>query len=227
MEKTMLVGIAEDQSMLRKRLIEHFRYFDHIEVTLAASSGNELLERLEGMPQGRRPQVILMDIEMPGHSGIETTALVKERYPEIDILMFTVFEDDERIFEAIKAGASGYLLKDEPADIIVDSLRELEAGGAPMSALIARKMLGLMRKAAIAGTDILVSEEAQGNPFDLSDREVEIVQQLVLGKTNVEIGRDLFLSPFTVKTHIKNIYRKMHVGSRAEAASLAFRNNLV
>jgi DNA-binding NarL/FixJ family response regulator len=226
MEKTMLIGIAEDQSMLRKRLIEHFRYYDHIDVTLAASSGNELLERLDRMPPDRRPHVILMDIEMPGYSGIEATALVKQRYSDIDILMFTVFEDDERIFEAIKAGASGYLLKDEPADGIVEALRELRSGGAPMSALIARKMLGLMRKASMPSADP-VTAEPQENLFELSDREIEIVQQLVLGKTNAEIGRDLFLSPFTIKTHVKNIYRKMHVSSRAEAASLAFRNNLV
>lgn len=223
----MLVGIAEDQSMLRKRLIEHFRYFDHLEVTVAAASGNELLDRLEAMPEERRPHVVLMDIEMPGYSGIETTALVRERFAGIDVLMFTVFEDDDRIFEAIQAGASGYLLKDEPADVIVDALRELRSGGAPMSALIARKMLGLMRRATMAEVEVAELPHAPGSPFDLSDREIEILQQLVLGKTNAEIGRDLYLSPFTVKTHIKNIYRKMHVGSRAEAATLAFRNNLV
>lgn len=223
MDKKITIGIAEDQSALRKRLIEHFRFFDEVDVTIACESGDALLERLPGLPESRFPDVILMDIEMPGSNGIETTHRVKELYPDTDIIMFTVFEDDDRIFDAIQAGASGYLLKDEPVDVIVQAMKELRQGGAPMSALIARKMLGIMRRAQLERER---PEDAE-LPFNLSARELEIIQQIVQGKTNAEIGEAMFLSPFTVKTHIKNIYRKMHVGSRAEAASLAYRRNLV
>lgn len=164
-----------------------------------------------------------MDIELPGLSGIETTSLVKARHEDIGILMFTVFEDDDRIFASIKAGASGYLLKDEPVEVIVQSLRELYKGGAPMSPLIARKLLNLVRDDATR----IRSEETTITPFDLSSRELQILQHLVDGKTNIEIGEALYLSPWTIKTHIKNIYRKMHVNSRAEVTHMAIRQNLI
>lgn len=223
MQTSINIGIAEDQTALRKRLIEHFQYFSEITVTIASESGDALLERLPTLPESRFPHIILMDIEMPGSNGIETTHRVKERYPDTDIIMFTVFEDDDRIFDAIQAGASGYLLKDEPVDVIVAAFRELREGGAPMSASVARRMLGILRKAQV-DRDAAQRTEL---PFNLSAREVEIIQQIVQGKTNAEIGEAMFLSPFTIKTHIKNIYRKMHVNSRAEAASLAYKRSLV
>jgi DNA-binding NarL/FixJ family response regulator len=225
MENKIKVGIAEDQSMLRKRLIEHFRFFNEINVSIAAESGDAFLERLETMQSHHLPEVVLMDIEMPGLTGIESTSRIKERYPEIDIIMFTVFEDDERIFDAIQAGASGYLLKDEPIETIVQALKELKQGGAPMSSVIARKMLGIMRKSQVDSS--IFGSPRKEIPFDLSVREVEILQQVVLGKTNADIGKEMFLSPFTIKTHIKNIYRKMHVNSRAEVTRVALRQKMV
>lgn len=226
MEAKLKIGIAEDHSALRKRLIEHFRFFDDADVTLAAGSGDLFLERLALQPADKIPDVVLMDIEMPGMSGIDATYFIKERHPEIDVLMFTVFEDDERIFDAIQAGASGYLLKDEPADVIYEALKGLKNGGAPMSASVARKMLGIMRRLSVS-PDAVKQAPSTETPFALSEREVEILQYLVEGKTNSEIGKELFLSPFTIKTHIKNIYKKMHVHNRAEVTKLALKRNLV
>lgn len=224
METKIKIGIAEDQSTLRKRLIEHFHFFEEIDVVLVAESGDALLERMNVLNAAQRPDMVLMDIEMPGSTGIETTARLKRHFPAIDVLMFTVFEDDERIFDAIQAGASGYLLKDEPMDQIVQAIRDLQQGGAPMSSQVGRKLLGMLRQVTVPRLPVPDQHVA---PFDLSPREIEIIQYIVQGKTNAEIGAILYLSPFTVKTHIKNIYKKMHVHSRAEATHVAMKRNLV
>jgi len=222
MDTKIKIAIAEDQSILRKRLVEHFKFFSEIDVVLVAESGDALSSRLGLLNQDQRPEIVLMDIEMPGSTGIETTRTVKRQFPDIDVLMFTVFEDDERIFDAIQSGASGYLLKDEPIDQIVQAIHDLKKGGAPMSTLIGRKLLDMMRQVSIPR----LHSDQRPIPFDLSAREIEIIQHVVEGKTNAEIGRELFLSPFTIKTHVKNIYKKMHVNSRAEATRVAMKLNL-
>jgi DNA-binding NarL/FixJ family response regulator len=214
------VGIVEDQSPLLKRLLDHFRYYPDLDVTITAQSGGKFLDRMATMPDASLPDIILMDIELPGISGIETTHMVKERFENVDVLMFTIFEDDERIFDAIQAGASGYLLKDEPIETIVAAIRDMKSGGAPMSSVIAKKLLGIMRQAApVKPRDPAESE--------LTEREAEILRELSSGKTTAAIGEALFLSPLTVKTHIKNIYRKLHVSSRVEATRLALKRNLI
>ncbi len=214
------VGIVEDQSPLLKRLLDHFRYYPDLDVTITAQSGGKFLDRMATMPDSALPDIILMDIELPGISGIETTHMVKERFENVDVLMFTIFEDDERIFDAIQAGASGYLLKDEPIETIVSAIRDMKSGGAPMSSVIARKLLGIMRQAAPV-------KPRDPSESELTEREAEILRELSSGKTTAAIGESLFLSPLTVKTHIKNIYRKLHVSSRVEATRLALKRNLI
>lgn len=223
MKRKINIGIVEDNSTLRKRLVEHLGFYEDLNVCLSAGSSEVFLHRIETLAASSMPDVILMDIELPGLSGIETTSLVKMRHEETAILMFTVFEDDERIFASIKAGASGYLLKDEPVEVIVNALRELHKGGAPMSQVIAKKLLKMVRDERSGNP----GWETNVTPFELSTREIEILQLLVDGLTNNEIGEALFLSPWTIKTHIKNIYRKMHVSSRAEVTRLAIKQNLV
>jgi DNA-binding NarL/FixJ family response regulator len=220
MTPAIRIGIVEDQTPLLKRLLDHLRYYPDVDVCLTAQSGKAFLERLEGCHPERMPEIVLMDIELPGISGIETTYIVKERHPDLDVLMFTIFEDDERIFDAIQAGASGYLLKDEPIDTVVASIRDMHAGGAPMSASIAKKVLAMMRQAAPA-------KPRDPAESDLTDREAQILKELATGKTTAAIGDVFFLSPLTVKTHIKNIYKKLHVSSRAEATRVALKRNLV
>lgn len=220
------IGIVEDQSALRKRLIEHLGFYEDIDVTISAGNGDTFLARMEHLPVHHIPDIILMDIELPGMSGIETTCLLKENYPQTDILMFTVFEDDDSIFDSIKAGASGYLLKDLPVDDIVNAIRELKQGGAPISPIVAKKILLLLHTADVPSGKP-VAEKSGPAPFNLTNRELEILQDIVLGKTNGEIGAKLFLSPWTIKTHVKNIYKKMHVSNRAEVTRLAIKRNLV
>lgn len=220
MPNAIRIGIVEDQTKLLKRLLDHLRYFPDIDVVATAQSGAAFIDRLAQMPAAQRPQIVLMDIELPGISGIETTHIVTERFPDVDVLMFTIFEDDDRIFDAIQAGASGYLLKDEPIDTVVAAIRDMQAGGAPMSTVIAKKVLALMRQAAPA-------KPRDPAESDLTDREAQILKELATGKTTAAIGEALFLSPLTVKSHIKNIYRKLHVSSRAEATRVAMKRHLV
>ncbi len=214
------LALVEDNPTLRTRLVEHLGFFEQqVQVVLASPSGEAFLHELKRLPPTSLPQVVLMDIELPGQNGIETTADVAATYPEIDILMHTVFEDTDRLFAAIQAGASGYLLKDEPVDKIVAAALDLAAGGAPMSAAMARKLLGAVREGEVA-------TPATAETFDLSRREIDILQQLVEGLHYKAIGDKLFISPQTVRSHIKNIYKKMHVHSRAEAVRVALKNKL-
>ena len=154
---------------------------------------------------------VLMDINLPGKSGIEVTRILKSKQPELDIIMLTVQSDDDSIFESLCAGASGYLLKDtSPADLLVH-IREVHEGGAPMSGQIARRIINSFR----------IIE----NP--LSTRETEILKMLSKGMNYKEIAEEIFLSPHTIKTHIKNIYSKLHVNNRAEAIYKAIKQKLI
>ena len=155
--------------------------------------------------------VVLMDIDLPGISGIEATRLMKREHPKMDFIMLTVQSDDDSIFESLCVGASGYLLKDtNPADLLVH-IREVFEGGSPMSSQIARRIINSFR----------IIE----NP--LSDRETEVLKNLSKGFNYKEIAEEMYLSPHTVKTHIKNIYGKLHVNNRAEAIYKAIKQKLI
>lgn len=216
------VALVEDNPTLRRRLVERFRFFEAVEVLFVAPDGESCLDELDRCAVTRRPQVMLMDIELPGISGIETTARLRERYPEIDVLMLTVFEHEEKIFQSIQAGASGYLLKDTSTEVIVKAVEELVRGGAPMSPVVARKMLALMRTQPRPDEEAERAQEA----FSLSNREMEILQQIVQDETEPQIAETLHISPHTVRTHIKNIYKKLHVHSRASAVRVALEQKL-
>ena len=125
------VAIVEDHNTLRRQWVERFDFFESVYIVFDADSGEACLHKLEALPPANQPAVILMDIELPGMSGIQTTLRIKDRFPAIDILMLTVFEEDEKIFSSIQAGASGYLLKDISTESLVRSIEELHAGGAP------------------------------------------------------------------------------------------------
>jgi DNA-binding NarL/FixJ family response regulator len=163
------------------------------------------------------PEIILMDIGLPGMDGIRGTALVKERSPATDVVILTVHEDDDKVFQAICAGASGYLLKSATPSEVVSSISEVLRGGAPLSPQIARKVLDRFTK--LAGP--------RGNSGDLTEREREIVKLMVEALTKKQIAERLFLSYHTVDTHIKNIYAKLHVHSRGGAVARALKENLL
>lgn len=163
--------------------------------------------------------VVLMDIEMPGMNGIEATKLVKENFPEVHILIQTVFYEDEYIFNAICAGASGYILKSTTPAGYLEAITEVHAGGSPMTPGIARKVLELFK------TNL--QPVAPAKDYSLTNQEKKVLQLLVAGKSYKLIAADLFVSVDTVKSHVSNIYSKLHVHSGTEAVSLAIRDKIV
>jgi DNA-binding NarL/FixJ family response regulator len=220
------IGIVDDKSQNRLSLAERINYSDDIEVVLMAVNGNDFLDQMKITPPDRHPAVVLMDIEMPGTNGIETVRIGKQLYPDVKFLMLTVFDDDDKIFEAIQAGAGGYLLKDEKVPVIIDCIEQLqEVGGAPMSPRIARKAFDLLMKASLPAKEAAGAEEK--NDYSLSGREIEVLKLLVDGFDYKAIAEKLFLSSHTVRKHIANIYHKLHVTSKAQAIKLATNNKLI
>ncbi len=168
-----------------------------------------------------KPDVILMDIEMPGMTGIEAVKLIRKFYPKIAILMQTVFEDDDRVFDSICAGANGYILKNQLNIKLIDAIHELEFGGSPMSPSIARKVLSKMQQL----TPHIMPEATPD--YQLTPREKEVLACIVEGLAYKMIAANLFISYETVRSHVKKIYEKLHVASLTEAVSKAMREGLV
>jgi len=208
------LALVEDRPEVRQLLAERLGFFDDVELVFTASSAEVFFERLDVV--GDLPEVVLMDIELPGMDGIAATARFKEEHPQLEVLMLTVFEDEERIFSAIKAGASGYLLKDATAGRIVGAVLEVARGGAPVSPLVAKKLLGYVR----GDTD----EEKE---LDVTAREREVLDLIVEGLIEDAIADRLFISPHTVRGHIKNLYEKLQVHSRAEVVRAAYERRLI
>jgi DNA-binding NarL/FixJ family response regulator len=223
------VALVEDNSSLRKNFRQQFAFYPDIQLVAEYATGEAAIDGLRRMPPSKLPNIVLMDIELPKMSGIETTIMLKELLPEIEILMLTVFENSEKVFQSVQAGASGYFLKDESFDDIMNGVRELFNGGAPMSPTIAQKVLTLLRKNTTTELPkrILHDESDDPTEFSLTSREHELLEGLVRGETYTTLAEQYFLSPHTVKTHIKNIYKKLHVHSRAMAVRVALEKRLV
>ncbi len=218
----MRIALVEDIAALRDRMVEYLSLYDDVDLTLVADSGDAFLESVSRLPADRLPDVILMDIEMPGTDGIETTRRFKQTMPQCEVMMLTVFEDSERVFRAIQAGASGYLLKDTPAADVVEAARELLRGGSPLSPTIARKTLSLVQEQSASS----VHAEDAAALLDLTPRETEVLRGLVGDTTESELAEQLFVSPHTLRSHVKNIYSKLHVRSRSGAIRIAIRGGL-
>lgn len=163
------------------------------------------------------PDVILMDIGMPGITGIEATALIKQKFPEVQIIMQTVFDDQERIFDAIKSGASGYLLKSSDARKIIDAIHDVHEGGSPFTPSIATRVIQFFRE----------QPQLEKSEYGLSDREKEVLTLLVDGLSYKMIASKMNISYNTVNSHIKKIYEKLHVHSVGEAVSKALQQKLI
>ncbi len=222
------VVLVEDNPSLRKNFRDQFAFYPDIQFVADFATGEAAIDSLRRMAPSKLPHIILMDIELPRMSGIETTVVVKELLPEIEILMLTVFEDSEKVFQSVQAGASGYILKDESFDEIVTAVRELYNGGAPMSPAVAQKVLALLRTGGSGHVPKTGSAKLESPiDFNLSERELEVLQGLIKGETYTSLAEKFFLSPHTVKTHIKNIYKKLHVHTRAMAVKVALEKKLV
>lgn len=210
--------LTEDNHFLAKSIREKISLFDGIELKTRLCNGAELLEHLES---DNIVDVILMDIEMPEMNGIEATKIVKEKHPQIRVIMLTVFDDEQNVWDSILNGADGYLLKDEPPEKLEEGIRMIMDGGAPMSATIAAKALKLMR------SPISSSDAPENEDFGLSKRETEILEQLCKGLNYNQIAENLVISPSTVRKHIENVYKKLQVHNKAEAINKATKHRLV
>ncbi len=212
------LAIVDDNTFLIKAIEDKLSFFKSVKIKFTGLNGNQLLDQLQ---KDHVFDLILMDIEMPEMDGIETTYLVKQRYPHIKIIMLTAFDNDEHIFKAIKAGADGYLLKEINPQALFDGISETLKGGAAMNPSIAMKTLKLLRNPI----DIL-------NPRDkeeiiLSPREIEVLEQLSTGLSYRIIADHLFISPSTVRKHVENIYSKLQVHSKLEAVQKARNHNII
>mgnify|MGYP000389177916 CR=1 FL=1 len=201
------VAIAEDMSRLAAVLKSKSEWVPEFQVCLIANSGKTLIQELH---KNHNIDVIFMDINMPEMDGVEATRLVSQRWPHIKILISSVYDDEDYIFEAILAGAKGYLLKDERPEEVHRAIQQILDGGVPMSPLIARKALLLIKKAPDR-------KETTPTDYSLTKREKEILEHLSKGLSYEQIAQNLFISYGTVRKHIENLYRKLQVNNKVDA----------
>lgn len=213
------IALTEDNAVNRNTFMQKLSLSGKLRLIFSAANGNECLENLKGLFHNEMPQVVFMDLKMPGLDGIETIRIAKSLYPQIHFIVLTIFDDDSKIFDAIKAGASGYLLKHEPASVLEESVIDiLETGGAPMSPAIARKALQLLSRSTNSENGATTENEI---PESITQREKEILQHMISGWDAKRIAAELNISTLTVRKHIANIYEKLHVSSRAQIFMLA------
>ena len=218
------VVICEDQPQVLKTQLKSLQESPEIEVTGTALSGEAVLDLLEKA----QPDVLLQDLGLPRMSGIEVTRLVKRRWPAVEVLIFTIFDEEEKVLDAVKAGASGYLLKGSSSERIIEAIREVKAGGTMIQPNLARRLLRHFR---VPETDAKpppatgYREEPPTKP--LTEREVEILRLIAKGLSNNEAAGVLDLSRATIRTHLEHIYQKLEVTNRVEAVTEGLRKGLI
>jgi len=216
------VVVCEDQPQILKNQMKILQDAPEVEVIGTALSGEAALELLEK----KRPDVLLQDLGLPRMSGIEVTREVKRRWPEVEVLIFTIFDEEEKVIEAVKAGASGYLLKGASSEKILEAIREVRAGGSVIQPNLARRLL---RHFHVPETDSkpppAFREEPPTRP--LTEREIEILRLIAKGLSNNEAAGVLHLSRATVRTHLEHIYTKLEVTNRVEAVTEGLRKGLI
>lgn len=214
------IAIAEDNNFLVRSLIEKLEFFEEFEIVLVATNGKELIDKLQ---EKRYVDIVLMDIQMPVMDGIEATRIVRQQFPQIRVIMLTVLDDDESVFQSILNGANGYLLKEVDPASLHRGILEIMDDGAFMSPSIAAKALDFLRnpnfKNRKSDTDTVA--------YKLSDRETEVLIQMAKGLDYKQIGKNLFISSATVRKHIENIYRKLEVHNKMQAVEKARKSRLI
>lgn len=210
------VAIFEDNKLVRDALQAILNGTPGFICCAVYSDGNNWQRNIKSS----QPDVILMDIEMPGMNGIELSQHINDVFPDIKILIQTVFNDSEKIFQAVCAGASGYILKNDPPNKYLEAINEVYSGGAPISPAVAKKMLGFFANKNV----VLVTPGS--SDYQLSEREKEILSLMVEGHNYKTIADKSFISYETVRTHVKHIYKKLHVASRSEAVMKAIQHGL-
>jgi DNA-binding NarL/FixJ family response regulator len=205
--------IYEDNPQLREGLTMLINGSEGFEVLAAYKNCNNVVDEV----QAWKPDVILMDIDMPGTNGIEGLKQIRAVGSEVKILMLTVFDDNKNVFDAIKAGASGYILKKTAPARLLEYIAEAASGGAPMTSSIATQVLKMFSE----------SNKDSGEDYNLSDREKQVLSLLVNGYSYKMIAAEMNISIDTVRSHIKKIYEKLHVNSKSEAVAKAFKDKIV
>ena len=210
------VCIVEDNQELRSALEQIITMSDGYDLLASFTNAEDALQSLPAL----RPEVVLMDIHLgEGENGIECVRKLKAQHPEILFMMCTVYEDDEKIFEALQAGASGYILKKTPPQKLIEAIQELKDGGAPMSSSIARKVVAAFQGRSVGNGTAIAGKDSLDV---LSNREKEILEYLAKGLLYKEIAAELFISQETVRKHVCHIYEKLHVHNKVEAINKYF-----
>jgi DNA-binding NarL/FixJ family response regulator len=216
--KKIEVVVCEDQPQILRTQVKILQESPEIDVVGTALSGEAVLELLEQ----KRPDVLLQDLGLPRMSGIEVTRQVKRKWPSVEVLIFTIFDEEEKVLDAVKAGASGYLLKGASSEKILEAIREVKAGGSVIQPNLARRLLRHFR---VPETNAALREEPPTRP--LTEREVEILRLIAKGLSNNEAAGVLGLSRATVRTHLEHIYDKLEVTNRVEAVTEGLRKGLI
>ena len=207
------IALCEDNENFRESLKQFIEDTPGFLVTASLASAQQVIEHISK----DLPDLILMDIDMPGMSGIQATRLIKTHFPDVQVLILTVYEDEEKIFNAILSGASGYLLKKTPPSRIIEAIKEIREGGASMSSAIVKKVLSYFQQ----------NTQRTHNEYTLSQREISILKCLVNGDSYKMIADNCDISIGTVRSHINNIYKKLHINSKSEAVAKAIKEKLV
>lgn len=210
--KVISVAIVDDDEEIRNGLSWIIQNSDGYQLTGIYKNYTEAVKGIESV----QPDVVLMDIGLPGKSGIECVRELKLRFPKVQFVMQTVYTDDENIFQSLRAGAVGYLLKKTPTAKFLQAISDAFDGGAPMSGEIARKVLNYFQ-----------APKKKSSEYELSDRELEVLKALTEGHSYKSIAEKLFVSVHTVRFHLHNIYEKLHVSSRAEAVAKVMKENVL
>jgi DNA-binding NarL/FixJ family response regulator len=213
------IAIFDDNKNIRDSIVLLLKTDSNLDVVGSFSDVFDCVDEVKKC----MPDVVLMDIEMPGMNGIEAVTILKQQIPAVNILMQTVFEDDDRVFDSICAGASGYILKNQLNTKLISFVNELQHGGSPMSPSIARKVLLKMQEVA----DAVRPQTETANNYQLSSREKEVLACIVNGLSHKMIADELGISYETVRSHVKKIYEKLHVASVTQAVSKAMKEKLI
>jgi DNA-binding NarL/FixJ family response regulator len=218
------IAVVDDKMNNRKVITDKLSRNNFFTLVFQAVNGEDFLQQMRALPEDDQPHIVLMDLEMPHVDGVSAIGTASSLYPDIKFVVLTIFDDDDKIFRAIRAGACGYLLKEESGEVINEMLMNLwESGAGPISPSIAYKILQMMQKPVTADT----IAKKDDNLFQLSEREKEILQLLSQGLEYKEIGVKIFISPNTVKKHCISIYQKLHVNSRSQALRIAYTKGLI